>query len=103
MMWEIDKDYINTEEGDINRVGVTGETANIGFGLIMPEWIDLPRNAPKVRFRMKDDDGQVYYEGWLHNDDECLNQDAALHYGRADAGCTTIEVKLGGKWVQEIG
>jgi hypothetical protein len=103
-MWKIDKDYINTDPGDENsRMGVQGETVNVGFGAIMPEWIDLPNDAPVVRFHMKDDDGQVYYGGWLHNDSEALNQDAALSFGKHDAGCTTIEVKIDGKWVQEIG
>lgn len=101
-MWEIDRDYI-TEKDETNRVGVTGETVNVGAGIVAPEFITLPP-GPVTRFRMKDDDGNVYYGGWLHNDDEGLNQQAALEFGRHDAGCTTIEVKdASGLWIQEIG
>lgn len=102
LMWEIDRDYI-TEEGEESRVGVKGESINVGLAPFMPEYQDLP-TAPVVRFRMKDDDGIIYYGGWLHSDTDCLNQQAALAYGMNDAGCTTIEIKFGnGKWVQEIG
>jgi len=69
-MWKIDRDYI-TEEGEPTRVGTTGETINVGIGPIWPEIIDLPVTLGQTRFRMKDDDGEVYYGGWLHNDDEC--------------------------------
>ena len=99
-MWEIDRDYIN--DGDDKRVGFTGETVNVGLGPIMPEIITLP-HGPVARFRMRDDDGEVYYGGWLHNDDDCLNQQAALDFGMCDAGCTIIEIKVGnGKWKQEM-
>jgi hypothetical protein len=98
-MWAIDKDLIS-DEGE-TRVGHSGETINIGMGHISPEYIDLP-SGPIVRFRLLDDDGEVYYEGWLNNDSEGLNQQAALEFGRADAGCTTIQVQTK-EWKQEIG
>lgn len=100
-MWEIDKDWITNGEYT-TRVGVSGEGINVGLGPIMPEIIELPTTEEKTSFRMKDDDGQVYYGGWLHNDDEGLNQQAALDFGMHDAGCTTIEVNIDGKWIQEI-
>lgn len=105
-MWEIDRDYINGKGDDFvpSRVGTTGESVNIGVSPIAPDYIELPP-GDVVRFRMKDDDGNVYYGGWLHNDPEGLNQQAALAYGMHDAGCTTIEVKDQGSrlWRQEIG
>lgn len=102
-MWEIDRDYLS-EEGEEKRVGVKGDTINIGMHPILPEYLNLP-GGPIVRFRLKDDDGEVYYGGWLHNDGEGLNQQAALAYGKTDAGCTTIEIKSGNdrNWRQEIG
>lgn len=101
-MWEIDRDYINADYGSESREGFKGETINVGLGPILPEIIELPTTNEKTRFRMKDDDGEVYYGGWLHNDDEGLNQQAALEFGMHDAGCTTIEVKIGNEWKQEI-
>lgn len=57
----------------------------------------------KTRFRLKDDDGTIYYTGWLINDDECIVQQFVLAWATADSGCTTIEVKVNRKWVTEIG
>lgn len=72
-------------------MGVTGETDEIpAFGL------------PFVRFQLFDDDGELYYSGALSDDDECVNQSAALRWGEAEAGCTTIKVERNGKFVQEI-
>lgn len=102
-MWEIDRDYIK-DKGTTGRVGTTGETINVGFGPIAPNIVDLP-GGPVVRFRMLDDDDNPYYGGWLHNDNECLNQQAALAYGMNDAGCTIIEIKEPNTkdWKREIG
>lgn len=95
-MWRIDKDYIS-DDGD--RVGVEGHKF-FDFPLVEN---DLPTTDKLIRFRMKDDDGEIYYEGELHNDSEAKNQLMALEFGKFDAGCTTIEVKVGRKWIQEIG
>lgn len=104
-MWQIDRDYIsvgeNQSEDETTRVGTSGESLNVGHP-IAPEIIDLPTTTEKTRFRMKDDDGNVYYGGWLHNDELGLNQQAALAFGMGDAGCTTIEIKLNNEWRQEI-
>ena len=88
-MWKIDRDYI-AEPGEPSRVGVSGEVLHYS-------------SIPKIRFRMLDDDSIVYYGGWLNDDPDCANQFSALSFGTYDAGCTTIEVKREGEWVQEIG
>jgi hypothetical protein len=86
---KIDRDYIS--EGDeTKRTGSTWSTK-------------AKLEGEKVRFRMKDDDGNVYYGGWLINDPHGIVQYDMLRWGENDAGCTTIEVKIGDKWVQEIG
>lgn len=59
--------------------------------------------APKVLFKLYDDDGELYYEGWLLNDDECIVQQFVLRWAESDSGCTTIKVEKGGKFIQEIG
>ena len=63
---------------------------------------NLGEELPLIRFRTKTDDGEVVYEGLLHDDDECLNQSAAYDYSRDDYGTTIIEVYRDGEWVQEI-
>ena len=69
----------------------------------------LPALVADVKFRLYDDDDELCYEGVLHDDDECINQQAALRWGESNAGCTTIKVwktlppTRGFAWVQEIG
>lgn len=102
---EIDRDYI-VEPGEQTRVGHKFEmleTYSVAFKALMP---------PKVRWRCKDDDGEIYYGGWLYNDSECEVQLEVLRYCMHDAGCTTIEVRYTDpgsdpetkpEWLQEIG
>lgn len=101
-MWKIDRDYINDGRDDIpSRVGVSGDkTGGDIFGIT--EVTKLDDTGEKIRFRMLDDDGEVYYGGWLHDDDDCLNQIEASRFGEHDAGAIWIEVKRDGEWVQEI-
>jgi hypothetical protein len=93
---QIDRDYItNPKEGLLSRVG--------------KEWFVSSNpderadyETEKTRFRCKDDDGEIYYGGWLLNDSECIAQQIVLEWARVDAGCTTIEVKIDEEWKQEI-
>ena len=110
MTWQITKDHI-AEPGEESRQFTTESHSRIpvlaaAIGLEserLPVAGDDGRELPKVQFRLYDDDGELYYEGRCHDDDECLNQEAALAYGMNDAGCTTIKVLRDGKWVQDIG
>ena len=86
------------------RVGLEwteNEVANYAF--------DKPEYTEKLSFRLKDDDGEIYYGGWLIDDGEGIIQSMILAWGMHDAGCTTIEVMHRDphngttKWVQEIG
>lgn len=79
--------------------GLEKAMGNFGEDDVLP----TARDKPPVEFRMYDDDGELYYEGVVDDDDECINQSAALRFGEADAGCTTIKVKRDGEWKQEIG
>lgn len=76
---------------------------DFGYPAASSDQPDAWGNYDQVRFRCKDDDGEVYYGGWLLNDHDGLVQYAVLEWAQRDAGCTTIEVKINGKWVQEIG
>ena len=101
----IDRDYINQQEAKdphspiSSRVGLEWDHESLTQQLE-----SLIEFAPKVRFRTKDDDGVIYYGGWLLNDDQGEVQYLVQRWTERDAGCTTIEVKLtDGKWHQEIG
>lgn len=56
-----------------------------------------------VQFKLYDDDGEYCYGGVLDDDDECLNQSAALRWGETDYGATEIRVLRDGKYIAEIG
>lgn len=111
-MWKIERDYL-AEEGDESRVGYHEEHSRIPASMVaignqsqpLPNMDSVVEGQmlPLIRFRLKDDDGEVYYEGILHDDDDCENQEAALAFGANDAGACIIEVARHGKWVQEIG
>jgi len=113
MAWGIFHDHIwRPEDGGSSRVGYSEGHMRIpaiaaAAGYESPELPNTDENGRALKlidFRLYDDDGELYYEGRLHDDDECLNQSAALKYGEGDAGCTTIKVKRAGKgWIQEIG
>ncbi len=64
---------------------------------------EIPHDGKTVKFQMYDDDGELYYSGELTDDDECENQLAALRWGETMAGCSTIKVRRGNGWEQEIG
>lgn len=55
-------------------------------------------NHPNARrFKMRDDDGEVYYEGYyIPNDNEFEPLDA---FGTPNAGCTSMEYWDGQNWI----
>ncbi len=63
----------------------------------------LPSAKQTVKFRLYDDDDELYYEGDLDDDDECVNQSAALRWGETMAGCAKIKVLRDGEYKFEIG
>lgn len=100
----IDRDYLYDGKDSIpNHVGTHWTS-----GTVM-EHMDLGQvdtdyfPTEQTRFRLLDDDDEVYYEGWLLNDWECAVQITVLSWGTYDSGCTTIEVKKNDEWVREIG
>ena len=114
MAWGILHDYISRpSEGDVSREGhseehtrIPVEAAVLGYqSEDLPDKDDNGKALPVIDFQMFDDDGELYYAGRLHDDEECINQLNALKYGEGDAGCTTIKVNRqdGKGWVQEIG
>lgn len=94
--WTITKDYLADPLArpctNSNAVGIVGGTR--GAMLTAQQIIDHP---DAKRFRMLDDDGETYYEGFLVGDDEFAPLD---NFGEPNAGCTSIQVQENGAWVE---
>lgn len=94
-MWIVDNDLINdiTEELVMDREGVHSKDYDpVAF-----------MEKDRVQWRVKDDDGEIYYEGRMTK--ERLNSagEAAfgpLDFAMADAGATSMEYYENGEWVQ---
>jgi hypothetical protein len=96
--------YIDKDYDDGSRNGETIESMPL-YAIERVAGLDdaIPVEGELIRFRLFDDDGELMYEGRLHDDDECENQTAALRFGEADVGATRIEVCRDGEWKVEIG
>lgn len=100
---KIDHDYLWRKGDELpSRVGAEWE-AIPGFDYDNTWTLHPIADGEKVRFRVKDDDGEIYYGGWLLNDNECINQQVILKWCEHDAGATDIEVKVNDEWITEIG
>lgn len=112
---EITKDHITvlTDPDDESQVGrqFDSEALRQWWGWGLKEGIPADTyfklaesNSGKIDFKLYDDDNELYYEGWLIDDDEAIVQQFVLRWAEADSGCTLIEVKrplIG--FTQEIG
>jgi hypothetical protein len=81
-----------------NAVGVVGPSSSF---LKTPDEIKAHPTAKK--FRMKDDDGEVYYEGLIaFADTDLIGTETEFRpldqFGMPNAGCTSIEYLENGKW-----
>ena len=92
--WTITRDYFADPDAkrgtNSNAVGIVGPCA---ARLTAQQIIEHP---DAKRFRMLDDDGEIYYEGYLVGDDEFAPLD---DFGEPNAGCTSIQVQENGAWV----
>ncbi len=88
---------------DNTHVGILVEEMPL-YGIERVAGVDpsLPVTEQQLLFRLYDDDGTLCYTGWAHDDDEAVNQSAALRWGETDAGCTVIKVSRNREYVQEI-
>ena len=91
--WTITKDYTAEPEDppgtNINAVGIVGPG---GATMTSAEIVAHPEAK---RFRLCDDDGELYYEGSLVGDDEFAPLD---DFGGPNAGATTTQIFENGKW-----
>ena len=91
--WTITKD--NTAEPgatpgtNINAVGTVGpHSATLTAA-------EIVAHPDAKQFRLLDDDGTVYYEGYVVGEDEFAPLD---DFGEANAGCTVVEILEDGFW-----
>ena len=86
--WIITTDHVC--EGDDN--GVTG-----------PSSYDGPTDATAlpIKFRMYDDDGELYYEGRMNDgaSEQFGLLDPLYAFGYGNAGCTRLDIFENGRWV----
>lgn len=105
---EITKDHLfdNLDIGDHTEAGRQFDYDAMrdwwGWELELTEG-NIPKE--KTKFKLYDDDDELYYEGWLLNDDWCIVQQFVLKWAEVDSGCTLITVYKDAEagYVQEIG
>lgn len=85
--WVITRSY--PAAGDGGAVGVVGPR-----GAALTER-QIAGHPDAKRFRLFDDDGTLYYEGFLVGDDEFAPLD---DFGEPNAGCTGEQVLEDGEW-----
>ena len=51
------------------------------------------QNVKGDKFRLYDDDGNLYYQGVMYDDGSEVQAFAPLQWGAYDAGCTTMRVQ----------
>lgn len=96
--WIIDKDLIadtsEPAETNLNATGLTGPRD------ISPEITARLKAGEGRKFRMKDDDGELYYEGRIVSEEEGTEDDFGPldDFGRPNAGCTSIEYYTDKGW-----
>jgi len=92
--WIITKDYISEKCGDKSTVGVCGprEMSN--------EVLSRLKNGEGIKFRLYDDDGELYLEGLqIEGDSGEEGSFAPLdNFGEGWGGCTELKQYLDGKW-----
>lgn len=82
MGWIITKDLIEFGEDD----------GTMGPRTISDETVKRLQAGEGKKFRMYDDDDELYYEGRVLGDDEFSPLD---HFGMPNAGCTRIDIHNG--------
>ena len=91
--WTITKDHYPDPDAKPGTNGnATGLSGPLGVPLTHGQIVSHPEAK---RFRMLDDDGEIYYEGFLVGDEFTPLDD----FGEPNAGCTSIQVQENGAWV----
>jgi hypothetical protein len=93
--WIITKDLISEECGDKPEVGVNGPRN------ISDATLKRLKAGEGVKFRLYDDDGNLYYEGLqIEGDEGDEGTFAPLdNFGAPNSGCTELKQFLKNEWV----
>lgn len=91
MPWIIDRDLI----ADLTRKAPCNANA---VGMMGPRGYAGDGSELNHRFRMLDDDGNVYYEGRNDTQDDDNAFGPLEDFGTPNAGCTDIQYRVRGKW-----
>ena len=101
--WIIDRDHLAYDLGSVDHDD-RDDTGTIGPRNIYPSIKAQLRAGEGEKFRMYDDDGELYYEGRIvfHPDYEApdMQFEPLDDFGMPNAGCTTIKYRNRntGKW-----
>lgn len=94
--WVIDRDHL--DDGQDSEVGVSGPSTASNVLLVQ-----LKQRGAGTKFRMRDDDGILYYEGriLIDGDEDGEELFGPLEdFGMPNAGCTEIQYRNNdGEWV----
>jgi hypothetical protein len=98
MNWILTKDILAETGGGKSRVGFgtyASDKDAATRGLMLQS--SLLKHELPHEFRLKDDDGEIYYEG---RSDDNTSEDAfePLDWANAGSGCTSIEYLNDGEW-----
>ena len=99
-------DHLDKRKGDLgfSFEGLCRYWAGQNFGddsgIPSEDTLDV---LPVTRFKLYDDDGILYFSGWLKDDEDSMVQMFVGAWAAADSGCTTLKVERNGEWVQDIG
>ena len=92
----ITRDYVNDPAPkpgtNCNAIGIVGPSRTT---LTAKQIAEHPDAKP---FRMLDDDGILYYEGFLIGDEFAPLDD----FGEPNAGCTRIQIQENGAWIDVV-
>lgn len=91
--WVIDKDHLFDPNAHSDR----DDKGTMGPRDISPEHQEMLKKGEGKKFKMYDDDGELYYEGRIVG--ECNELEPLDDFGMPNAGCTDIQYKnKEGKW-----
>lgn len=95
--WIINRDHLHAASPET----FTSEVGTIGPRNVTPDQEAALHRGEGTAFRMRDDDGELYYSGRFLGDSESEEAFAPLDdFGTPNAGATTIEYYRAGKWEQ---
>ncbi len=95
--WIITKDLLFAESPDT----FTSDVGTIGPSNITDEMMESLKNGEGRKFRMFDDDGELYYEGLVIG--ELVDGgDPLTDFGMPNAGATLYQEFVDGKWIDVI-